>query len=124
MNTEHYFYRNIIFSKQGKQVALIDLNNPSHIEPLDEWFGMVVLLADGQHKIEEFLTLLTNHYKGYPPANLKQTIESVFKRLIESKFIILTEEKTQLPYYMSMPYEQLDLDKAKKMYAEDRAKVN
>ena len=124
MNKEHYFYRNIIFSKKGKQVALIDLNDPSKTEELDAWFGMVISLADGQHTISEFTTLVAKMYGERTPPNLQETIDSVFKRIIESKFIILSEEKTELPYYMSMPYELLDLPRAKKLYAEDREKVN
>ena len=124
MNSSHYFYRNIIFSKKGQQISLIDINNPDDQEALDPWFGMVIQLADGQHTIEQFYMFMNSQYNGNTPPNLEDTLKSVIKRLIESKFIILTEKKTDLPYYLSMPYEMLDLDKAKELLAKDKENIN
>ena len=124
MNTAHYFYRNIIFSKKENQISLININNPEETEILDPWFSMVIQLADGQHTIAELLIFIKNQYKSEVPPNLKNTLESIMKKLIESKFIVLTEEKTDLPYYLSMPYELLDLDKAKKLLARDRENIS
>ena len=124
METSQYFYRNVIFSRSGNQISLIDIHNPDNEkQKLEPWFGIVLQLADGQHTIEELFNLLSHKYKGAPPANLKETISSVVERLIKVNFIMLTDEKTELPYYLSMPYEHLDIEKAKKLLIEDRTKL-
>ncbi|RLD28224.1 MAG: hypothetical protein DRI75_07445 [Bacteroidetes bacterium] len=125
MDTTKYFYRNVIFSKSGNQISLIDIHNPDNEkQELVQWFGIVLQLADGQHTVEELFNLLSHKYKGTPPANLKKTIHSVVDRLAEANFIMLTEDKTELPYYLSMPYEMLDIAKAKKLLKEDQDKFN
>lgn len=124
MDTTKYFYRNVIFSKTGNQISLIDINNPnSEKQVLESWFGVVLQLADGQHTIDELIDLLSNKYKGAPPANLKETIHSVIERLTKSNLIMLTDKVTELPYYLSRPYEYLDIEKAKKLLKEDRKHI-
>jgi hypothetical protein len=125
MDTKHYFYRNVIFSKQEKTIAIIDIFNPDNEkEVLDPWFGMVLQLADGQHTIEQLLQYMSSLYNGAPPPNLEQTIHSVVERMADTRLIMLTEKPTELPYYLSMPYELLDLEKAKAEIAKDSAHLN
>ena len=72
MNTAHYFYRNIIFSKKENQISLININNPEETEILDPWFSMVIQLADGQHTIAELLIFIKNQselFQFKPPRN-------------------------------------------------------
>jgi hypothetical protein len=124
MDTTQYFYRNVIFSKEGNTISLIDIYNPDNEKHvLDSWFGLVLNLADGQHTIDQLFQYLLSKYNGNPPANLEQTIHSVVGRLVESKLIMLTKEATELPYYLSFPYEQLDIEKAKKLLKQDRADI-
>ena len=121
MDTLQYFYRNVIFSKEGNTISLIDIYNPDNKKQvLESWFGLILQLADGQHTIDQLLQYLSNKYNGAPPANLEQTIHSVVERLAKSKFIMLTKKETELPYYLSCPYEQLDIEKAKKLLEQDR----
>ena len=125
MNTKQFFYRNVIFSKQGKTISLIDIHNPENKkETLEPWFGMVFQLADGQHTVEQMIQYMSTQYNGNPPENLADTIASVVQRLVETKLIVLTDKATQLPYYLSMPYELLDLEKAKKLLKKDRFNIN
>ncbi len=124
MDTTKYFYRNVIFSKKENQISLIDINNPDNErQTLEPWFGVVLQLADGQHTIDELYSLLSNKYKGASPANLKETIHSVIERLAKSNLIMLTDKVTELPYYLSRPYEYLDIEKAKKLLKEDRKQI-
>ena len=124
MDTSKYFYRNVIFSKTGNQVSLIDIYSPDkEKQDLDPWFGVVIQLADGQHTIEELFSLLSTKYKGTPPVNLEKTIHSIVERLAEANLIMLTDEKTKLPYYLSRSYEHLDIGKAKKLLKEDRKQI-
>jgi hypothetical protein len=125
METSHYFYRNVIFSKQGKTISLIDIYHPkSERKELDSWFGMILQLADGQHTVEQMIQFMGGQYNGIPPKNLRNTLVSVVDRMVKAKLIMLTEEPTDLPYYLSMPYEMLDIDKAKKKIAQDRVDIN
>ncbi len=125
MNTSQYFYRNIIFSKQGQTISIVDIFNPEEKgEVLEPWFGIVVQMADGQHTIDELFDYLATRYNGAPPPNLKETITSVVERLVESKFIVLTKEAVELPYYLSIPAEHLDLERAKSLMTQDKAKLN
>jgi hypothetical protein len=125
MNTKQYFYRNVIFSKQGKTISIIDIYNPNNDrEELDPWFGMVLQLADGQHTIDQLLQFMTTQYNGMPPENLGETIHSVVQRLTDNKLIVLTEKPTELPYYLSLPYEMLDIEKAKKELSKDKIHLN
>ncbi|PCJ27857.1 MAG: hypothetical protein COA97_02675 [Flavobacteriales bacterium] len=125
MDTKQYFYRNVIFSKQGKTISIVDIHNPKNDkEELDPWLGMVLQLADGQHTIEQLLQFMATQYNGSPPQNLKQTVESVVERMAQNRIIMLTEKPTELPYYLSMPYELLDIEKAKKELTKDKVELN
>ena len=124
MDSSNYFYRNVIFSKKRDKISLIDIYKPNKNKlELEPWFGLILQLADGQHTIEDLLKHLSNKYQGNPPPKLKETIQSVIERLSKSNLIVLTENKTELPYYLSLPLENLDVDKAKKMLDEDRNQV-
>ena len=118
MDNSRYFYRNAVFTREGGQVALVDLHHPEHITPLDEWLGVVVSLADGHHTIQELIDYLAQQYQ-VPPANLESTLHSVIERLEEGKIVQLSEHKVDLPYYLSAPIEALDLDKARKAHKDD-----
>ena len=123
MDTTQYFYRNVILSMVGNTLSLIDIYNPDQKrETLEPWLGLVLQYADGQSTIETLYQNLTARYNGSPPANLRATILSVISRLVDLQFIVLTKEATDLPYYLSLPYEQLDLEKAKKLLNEDKVK--
>jgi hypothetical protein len=80
---------------------------------------MVVAMADGQHTIGQLIDYLQQQYNGSPPADLEKTIESVIDRLTEAETVMLTDEPVDMPYYLSLPAEQLNLDKARQMMAED-----
>ena len=125
MNTKQYLYRNVIFSKQGNTISLIDIHHPdNNKEKLDPWFGMVLQLADGQHTIEQLHQYISSLYNGSPQENLQKTIHSVIQLMSNSRLIVITEEKTELPYYLSLPYEMLDIEKAKDLLKEDKDKYN
>jgi len=120
LDKSQYFYRNVVISKQGDKVSIVDINDPEkEALTFEPWLGMVVAMADGQHTIEQLIDYLKQQYNGSPPAELDKTIESVIDRLTETKTIMLTDEPVDMPYYLSLPAEQLNLDKARQMMAED-----
>jgi len=120
LDKSQYFYRNVVISKQGDKVSIVDINDPEkEALTFEPWLGMVVAMADGQHTIEQLIDYLKQQYNGSPPAELEKTIESVIDRLTETETIMLTDEPVDMPYYLSLPAEQLNLDKARQMMAED-----
>ena len=125
MDTSQFFYRNVIISKTDDKVSLVDIYAPkSNAETLEPWLGLVLMLADGQHTLDELVINLSGKYQGAPPANLEKTIHSVVDRLVEMKFIVLTKEPVKLPYYLSLPIEQLDVEKAKMLLEQDKVNHN
>ena len=120
MDKSKYFYRNVVISKQGDKISIVDLNDPEkEALTFEPWLGMVVAMADGQHTLEQLIDYLMKQYNGSPPDELEKTIESVIERLTETETVMLTDEPVDLPYYLSLPAEQLNLDKARQMMAED-----
>lgn len=120
MDKSKYLYRNVVFSRQGNTVSLVDINDPDkEALQFEPWLGVVVALADGNHTVGELVDFMARQYQGDPPADLERTLESVIERLNETKMIRLTDEPVEMPYYLSLPVEQLDLDRARRMMAED-----
>lgn len=120
MDTAQYFYRNSIYSKIKDKVSIIDFGNPEqNRQELDPWFATIFLLADGEHTLDELYLNLAQKYSNSPPESLLKTIHSVVERLVETRLIVLTKKKTELPYYLSIAYEEMDLKKAKKLIADD-----
>ena len=118
MDSAQYFYRNVIFARKNNQISLVDINHPDKVKPLDDWLGIVVSLADGQHTIQQMIDYMSKKYQE-PPANLEETLNSVIERLEEGKIIQLSKSVVSLPYYLAFPIEELDIEKAKKLIMED-----
>lgn len=118
MDNTKYFYRNVIFSSNDNHISLVDINNPDRVTALDDWLGMVVSLADGQHTIKQMIDYISKQYRE-APANLEETLHSVIERLEEGKIIQLSKMAVSLPYYLTLPIEKLDVEKAKKLIVDD-----
>ncbi len=118
MDNTQYFYRNVIFSSKNNQISLVDINHPDRVTPLEEWLGIVFSLADGQHTIQQMIDYMSKQYRE-APVNLEETLHSVVERLEEGKIIQLSKSVVSLPYYLTLPIEELDIEKAKKLIMED-----
>ncbi len=118
MESTQYFYRNSIFTRKNNQVSLVDINRPNNATHLEEWLGIVVSLADGQHTIQQLIDYVRNRYQKIPES-LEKTLHSVIERLEEGKIIQLSDSAVSLPYYLTLPIEELDIEKAKIMIRED-----
>ncbi|MDP7593172.1 MAG: hypothetical protein QF552_10865 [Litorilituus sp.] len=118
LDKSQFFYRTVIFTRKAGIVALADINNPQESTKLEDWFGVIISLADGKHTLQELTAFMRQHYQQVPE-RLDDTLESVIERLIESKMIKLSEKAVELPYYLSSPIEQLDIEKAQKLITED-----
>jgi len=118
LNKSQFFYRTVVFTRKAGIVALADIENPQESTELEEWFGVVISLADGKHTLEELTAFMRQQYKQIP-TSLEDTLESVIERLIEGKMVKLSEKAVELPYYLAAPIEQLDIEKAQKLIKED-----
>ncbi|MCP4790385.1 MAG: hypothetical protein GY881_09145 [Gammaproteobacteria bacterium] len=118
MDNAQYFYRKVVFTRKNNQIALADINQPDNISPLEDWMGTVISLADGIHTIQELIDYLKQQYE-VAPVNLEETLHSVVERLLEGELIQLSDIKVDLPYYLALPIEQLDIEKAKQLMAEE-----
>lgn len=123
LDKSQYFYRTVIFTRKAGIVALADINNPQESTKLEEWFGVVISLADGKHSLQELIEFMAKQYQQ-KPTSLEDTLESVIERLIEGNMIKLSESAVELPYYLAAPVEQLDIEKAQKLIKEDGYSVH
>jgi hypothetical protein len=120
LDTSQYFYRTVIFSKQGEKISLVDIHDPEkEALAFEPWLGVVVSLADGQHTIRELIDGIASRYDGEPPGDLQRTLESAIERLMETEVIKLNDEPVELPYYLSLPVERMNLEQAKQSMADD-----
>ncbi len=119
LNKDKYFFRAVIYALQKNKVLLVDAKNPKSSTPLDAWLGRVVALADGQHTIQQLIDYLESQYPDGAPENLADTVGSVIKRLIETHVIHLSDEPVELPYYLAMPANEQDPEKAKTLIEKD-----
>lgn len=108
MQLSNYFYRTLIYSESNGQVHVYEKLPPHSPIPLDPWLGRVILLADGQHTLQEMIDYIASQYQGNIPDNYLKTIGSVIERLLESEAIALSETPCTLPYHLAMPKEQQD----------------
>ena len=120
LDKSKYFCRTIVFSSEKDKITLVDINNPSeNRHPLEPWLGLIYSLADGQHTLQQLIEYLTGLYKGTPPDELEKTVDSVIQRLTELGVVKLVEQPVDLPYYLSLPTEQLDLEAARQSMIDD-----
>jgi len=118
LDKSQYFYRTVIFTRKAGIVALADINNPQESTKLEEWFGVVISLADGKHTLQELTEFMVKQYPQ-KPTSLEDTLESVIERLLAGNMVKLSKQEIELPYYLAAPIEQLDIEKAQKLIKED-----
>lgn len=118
LDKSQFFYRTVVFTRKAGIVALADIENPQESTELEEWFGVVISLADGKHTLEELTTFMRQQYQQIP-TSLTDTLESVIERLLEGNMLKLSDKAVDLPYYLAAPIEQLEIEKAQKLIKED-----
>ena len=110
-----YFYRTACFSRQESLVSLVDIHNLKQQTLLNNWFGQVYSLADGQHTVGELFNSLKRNYNKMPP-NLRDTLVSVLYRMVEGNLIKFSDSRVNLPYHVSDALNELDIKKARASY--------
>jgi hypothetical protein len=113
-----YFIRCATFDDLGDQIMVIDPDAPRVIT-MEPWLQIVFLAADGKQRISSFVKSLSAQYKDGAPEGLEKQVHEIVRDLLKEGIIRLIDEPEELPYYLSMPSSQLDMDKAKKLMEED-----
>jgi Coenzyme PQQ synthesis protein D (PqqD) len=113
--TEHmkdnYFVRCARYEMTGEHVMVVDPKSPRVIT-LDPWLEVIFAAADGQRTTQQFIEKLKTQYPGGAPAGLEEQTLQLMEKLLAEGLIRLTDQPTQLPYYLSMPVAQQDKERA------------
>ena len=119
MDHSHYFKRTTVFNVEEDAISVVDVHKNNTLTPLDPWMGAVLSLADGQHTVAELISHMAAQYPNGAPENLTETLESVIEHLIEAKLVELTPHPSILPYYLQVPMDQQDQERATEMMIND-----
>lgn len=119
MEQHYYFKRSAVYKVEEDSVSVVDVQNNNALTPLDPWMARVVMLADGQHTVDQLIQHMTMQYPQGAPDNLVETIESVITRLTDSDVIELTVRPSLLPYYLRLPMDEQDPKQATEMMLKD-----
>ena len=92
MEHAHYFKRNMVYKVEGENVSIVNVKENNTVTTLDPWMARVVLLADGQHTIEQLLQHLTGQYPDGAPENLTETVESVLNQTYTKIELIVVDD--------------------------------
>lgn len=106
-----YFVRCARFEMTDGHVTVIDPKSP-RVVTLDPWLEVIYGAADGQRTMQQFIEHLKTQYSGGAPAGLEEQTLQLVGKLQAEGLIRLTDHKTQLPYYLSMPIAEQDKEKA------------
>ena len=119
MEHAYYFKRNTVYKVDGDEISIVDVKSSNTLTTLDPWMSRIVLLADGQHTLDQLIQYMTAQYPDGAPSNLVETIDSVVTRLTESEVIELTMRPSLLPYYLRLPIDEQDPKEATAMMIKD-----
>ena len=61
---------------------------------------------------QQFVEKLKTQYEGGAPVGLEEQTLQLMEKLLAEGLIRLTDQPTQLPYYLSMPVAQQDKERA------------
>lgn len=116
-----YFIRTLQWDWLNEEMIHLFDNKSPRVITMDEWPQQIYLDADGQKTIEEYIIWMANKYgRGQVPATLDKDMILMIEDLIEDgEMIKLTNEKTDLPYYLDSPKSKQDLDKAYELMKKD-----
>lgn len=107
-----YFSRNTCYTMLKDKFVLVERDRPG-VVTMDEWPQLVFLGADGEISVGAFIAALGKQYQGGPPPGLAEQTRGLVKDLAARGYIALHERKRKLPYYLSIPVEQQDQERAK-----------
>lgn len=116
-----YFYRLAQWDWLDHENIHVTDNNAPRMITMDPWPQMIFLDSDGQKTIEEYIFELTGKYgrKQPIPEDLDNEVINLIEKLVNDKLIGLSDTKYELPYYIDLPKNKQNSDKARKLMLED-----
>jgi hypothetical protein len=113
-----YFIRNTRYMMMKERLMLKERSRAGLVT-MDEWYEVVFLGADGEHTVAEFIKALGNDYPDGVPEGLADQTRQIIGELEARGYIALSDEKKTLPYYLAIPIEQQDRERAKLLMEAD-----
>ena len=107
----NYFVRCARYEMAGDHIMVIDPKSPRVIT-LDPWLEVIYAAADGQRTTQQFIEQLKSEYTNGAPASLEKQTLQLMEKLLAEGLIRLTDQPTQLPYYLSQPVAKQDKERA------------
>jgi hypothetical protein len=107
-----YLSRNVTFRMMGEKVVLIENRRPG-VVTMDEWPQLIFTRANGEVTVGQIIDELRPHFPKGMPQELPIQIKRLVGEMEQAGFISLHSKKRRLPYYLSMPMEQQDLQRSK-----------
>ena len=115
---DQYFVRCAVYDVMGEEIIVVDSNAPRMLT-MDPWPKAVFLLADGQHRISDLISNLASQYENGVTKGSDEQIYEIIESLEKEGIIRLSDKPEELPYYLSMPRSELDIEKANQLMVQD-----
>lgn len=116
-----YFVRLAQWDKQKDNNIYVVDNHAPRIITLDPWPQYIFLEADGQKTVSAFIYDIASKYGKHEeiPEKLDASILQEIEGLLELKLIALSKESKKLPYYIELPKQKQNLEKANELMLAD-----
>jgi len=113
-----YFIRDAAYDLIGGRVVVTDRHRP-RVVTLDPWLEVIFAAADGQRTVDQFVTELEAGYADGAPDGLAAQTARFVQSLENDGLIKMIDESMKLPYYLSNPKSELDMDRATELMKKD-----
>lgn len=107
-----YFSRNTRYTLLKEKVVLVERDRPGMVT-MDEWSQLVFLSANGEHNVDDLISVLGRQYQGGAPLGMAEQTRVLVRDLAQRGHIVLHDQRRKLPYYLAIPVEQQDKERAK-----------
>ncbi len=108
---ERYFARCLRYDLLNGSILVMDNRSPRVIT-LDPSLVLIFGAADGQRTAQQFISELEGAFPGTAPPSVARQTYQLMTKMEEQGLIRFADQKTQLPYYLSIPISQQDKAKA------------
>jgi hypothetical protein len=108
---ERYFARCLRYDLVNGDILITDNRSPRVIT-LDPSLVLIFGAADGQRTAQQFISELQAAFPPPAPPSVARQTYQLMAKMEEESLIRFADQKTQLPYYLSMPISQQDKEKA------------
>ncbi len=118
---DKYFVRLAQWDWLDSQMIHVFDNNQPRMITMDPWPQLIYLAADGQMTVSEYVYHMAGNYSKRQsiPEELDSTILEMIDSLLNDNLISLKDKPSVLPYYIDLPVNKQDKEKAKDLMIQD-----